>query len=640
MSNNFYWLTASGPLVDTVTPGNFISASLRTNLTSGVSFSLIAGSLPNSVTLTTNNSVGLISGKVIGNVYPNTSTFVIRATSQGFGTSIDRTFSIITEPFKAPIWDPQYYLAGSNSDGTFNDFEYINKQLTAFVPPGITSDYNIVYSLSNTSRLPPGVSFSSSGTLSGIINTPITSNLTATNTFNFTVIADNGYNTNAKDFVMTVSYNVAIFQKPAFLNNPYLGIYSDQSYEIIPVMAYDPAVSYGSIEYSNSSGALPPDLQLDTNDGFLYGILTTQTNYLTNYQFDITAIKSDKFDTFIPSTASVNTFSIDIIQKNSDIISWITTATLGTTYIYTPSFFKIAATHTETIYDLQYYSVGNDFPNGLTLNANGDILGIPTNTGTFDITIVATTGTEYNKTSWNTVVASNTYPVPFAVKSFNINVISDSLTYTNIYAKLFLSKNQKLLYQQFIENTDVFDPNLIYRPEDTNFGVQSEFKMYIHYGIIEKTLYQYGGNFLYYPLPDVEKIIYVNKVDTITVTNDLGIELYDVVYINFIDALQGTTILNKIRSKFLKGFDDKKINFNFFPLWQTAGSINQSNFIYGTVLCYANPGKGIQIIKNLKNYSKLLGHFDILNISLELDRFIIEYPTNPSKSYYLILPQL
>jgi hypothetical protein len=635
MSNNFYWITASGPLVTTVTPGSFVSASLRTNLNSGVSFSIIAGSLPKSVTLTTNNSIGIISGKVIGNVYPTTSTFVVRATSQGFGTSIDNTFSITTEPFKAPIWDPRFDLIGSNVDGTFNNFEYIDRKLTAFLPPDTA--YDITYSLSTVSnRLPPGISFSSSGTLSGIINTPITSNLTATNTFNFTVIADNGYSTNSKDFEMTVSYAIAIFQKPAFLINSYLGTYSDQSYEIIPVSAYDPAVSFGSIEYSNTAGELPPDLQLDTNDGVLYGVLTTQTNYLTNYNFDITATKRNKFNDLIPDAASVKTFNIDIIQKNSEIISWVTTATLGTTYVYTPSFFKVAATGTE--YYLLYFSVGNDLPAGLTLNSNGEILGIPTSTGTYTITVVANTGTVYDKLSWNAVVTSKIYPETYAVKSFNINVISDSLIYTNIYAKLFLSKNQKLLYQQFIENTDVFDTDLIYRPQDANFGVQSEFKMYMHYGVPEQSLNVYNKDFLDNPLSNDKKLIYVNKVNTITVTDQSGVELYDVVYLNFIDALQGTSILNNIRSKFLAVFNDTKINFNFFPLWQKAGSINQSNFIYGAVLCYANPGKGIQILKNLKNYATTLGHFDILSISLNLDRFIIEYPSDPSKSYYLILP--
>jgi hypothetical protein len=279
--------------------------------------------------------------------------------------------------------------------------------------------------------------------------------------------------------------------------------------------------------------------------------------------------------------------------------------------------------------------VGDNFPKGLSLNKNGNILGMPETTGTYAVTVVATTGTIYNALSWAEVVESKSYPVPFAVKSFQIEVVSEPLIYNNIYARLFLPIDQRLLYRQFIENTKVFEPELIYRSEDPNFGVQSEFKMYVHYGMVNVDNQLYQKNFVERPLLDSEKIFYVNEIGSVTAKDAQGTELYDVVYLNLIDSLQGKSILNKIRLKFLTQVVSQ-LNLSFFPSWQKDALIDQSNFVYGSVLCYTIPGGGIQILKNLKKYSKSLGYFETTNINLTLDRFVIEGHALSTSSYVML----
>jgi hypothetical protein len=639
---NFSWVTAAGPLLtNPVLIGEQVSAALVATSEAEPQFSVIAGSLPVGLSLINQaNHTGLIFGKVTGNYDITTSTFVVRAYSSLFGVSIDRSFSITVLPIGAPIWPygtQNVLLAGPNVDKTFNDFEYVNKTLIAAPPANAPDTYKITYSLSTDSgKLPTGLKLSSTGTLRGIINNPITSNTLGNDSYNFKVLASNGYTATSQTFVMTVTYHNSSYQSPIFLSDPNLGLYQAESNQIIPIAFYNPDPAYGSIVYEQTSGSLPPGMNLDTTSGFIYGVISTQQNYLTTYKFGIFATKYNTFDQYA-STATQN-FNINIIKNNFDSISWITPANLGNIHSYVPSTVKVVATHTETKYGLSYFSVGDKFPNGLALDPGGDIIGSTNSTGTFTVTLIATTGTIYDTQSWNNLTNIGNYPVAFAVKSFDINIISDTLQYTNIYVKPFLSIEQRLTYQQFVKNTDIFEEQYIYRPEDPNFGVNSEFKMYIQYGIQQLPYAtDYQTVFLNNPLLPQEKIFYINTTATVvTAMDSSGISLYDVVYMNVTDYNLQRTVLDKIQTQFTSLYNYQiNINSAFLPRWQaTIGK----EFIYGIVLCYAIPGKGAQIIKNLKQYEQTLGHFNFNKIIFAIDRFIIEKTLSSTSSSYLMLP--
>jgi hypothetical protein len=639
---NFSWVTAAGPLLtNPVSIGEQVLAALVATSEAEPQFSIIAGSLPGGLSLINQaNYTGLIFGKVTSNYVITTSTFVVRAYSSLFGVSIDRSFSLTVLPIGAPIWPygtQNVLLAGPNVDKTFNNFEYVNKTLNATPPANAPDTYKITYSLSTDSgKLPTGLKLSSTGTLRGIINTPITSNPLGNDRYNFKVLASNGYTAASQTFAMTVTYYNSSYQTPIFLNDPNLGLYQAESNQIIPIAFYNPDPAYGSIVYEQTNGSLPPGMNLDTTSGFIYGVISNQQNYLTTYKFEIFATKYNVFEQFA-STATQN-FNINIIKNNFDSISWITPSNLGNIHSYTPSTFKVVATHTETKYGLSYFSIGDNFPNGLALDPGGDIIGATTSTGTFTVTIIATTGTIYDTQSWNNLTNTGNYPVAFAVKSFDINIISDTLQYTNIYVKPFLSIEQRLAYQQFVKNTDIFEEQYIYRPEDSNFGVNSEFKMYIQYGIQQlPSATDYQTVFLNNPLLPQEKIFYINTTATVVTAMDpSGIPLYDVVYINVTDYNLQRTVLDEIQTQFtsLNNYQ-LDINSAFLPKWQqTIGE----KFIYGIVLCYAIPGKGLQIINNLTRYEQILGHFNFSKIIFAIDRFVIEKTLGSSSSSYLMLP--
>jgi len=634
---NFSWLTNQGQLVNPAEPGSFISAALVVTANSDPIFTVISGSLPKGCQLTQNGANGVISGFVQGSIYPVTYNFVIRAYSKLFRLSVDRSFSIAVLPFAAPVWSyntATVYLQGPNADGTYKNYQYVKQQLIANAPIGVgSSPYNITYSLSTSGTLPAGVNIYSTGTLNGFIKLDVSvlPNVD-TKSYNFRVLASNGYRSTPQNFVMTVTSVNSTFQDPTFLQNPYLGAFQDNSYEIIPVFAYAAFPVFGPVIYQSTAGNIPSSMSLDTTSGFIYGVIDPQPNYLTNYEFLITANRYNPYEDEYASASQY--FSMDIFQKNSDRISWVTTSSLGIIPQFVPSTLKIVAAHTQTIYDLQYFSVGNDLPNGLVLDTNGDILGVPISTGTYTISVVATTGTIYNAATWNSVVTSKTYPVAAAYKSFDLKISNTPLKYTNIYARLFLPRLLRLEYQRFISNTTVFEPNLIYRKEDVNFGVQKDFKMYLHYGIQQfNTVHDYSID---PPISDQEKIFYTGKIMYQSATDDQGIPLFDVVYLDILDHNQGKQILNKIRQE-LRYKSNAGINFDYYPYWQKSAIIDQTKFIFGVVLCYALPGKAVQIIANFKQYFQSLGHFELNNIDFTIDRLVFEQTLSSTSSSYLIL---
>jgi hypothetical protein len=636
---NFAWITAAGPLIANPVPvGGIVSAGLEATPNAMPYFSVIVGSLPDGLSLINqDNHRGLIFGRVRNNYNITTSTFVIRAYSLLFNNSIDRTFSITVSPIGAPIWPYGEYLSGPNVDKTFNDFEYVNLQLTAFPPPDAPSAYNITYSLTTDSgRLPAGLTLSNSGMLSGIISIPITSIISAKVSYGFTVLASNGYSSTPQSCVMTVDCATTSGPAPVFLGDPNLGIYRANSNQIISISFYNPIPSFGSITYEKNSGSLPPGMNLDTTSGFIYGVIPPQQNYLTTYNFGIKATKYNAFSEFTNITNQ--NFNISIIKDNFDTISWATTATLGTMHAQVPSTFKVIATHTETMYGLSYFSVGNNFPDGLILDPTGDILGATTSTGTFAVTIVATTGTAYDTQSWNNLENAKNYPVAFALKTFNFNVVADPLQYTNIYVRPFLSVSQRLAYQQFTKNTDIFEDQYLYRPEDPNFGVNLEFKIYVQYGIQQLLSFaDYQGVFLNNPIANQEKILYIDSVASVAAAMDpAGAPLYDVVYMKVQDYNRGRLFLDSIQTRFASLLN-YQINTNpaFLPSWQT---VSGSTFIYGVVLCYAIPGKGSLIVNNLKQYAQTLDHFNFSKINFTMDRLVIEQTLTSTSSSYLMLP--
>lgn len=159
------WITPAGDL-GTVTERQILNIIIQATSEEGsISYSLIAGNLPRGLRL--ESSTGTIKGSATEVRRFTTSRFVIRAND---GADIeDRTFSISVDGSDVPRWlTEQGFLKVGNGDNYFVlDNEQVNFALSALDSDLIAGDTLEYYLIPNGGDLPPGLSLSRDGMISG-----------------------------------------------------------------------------------------------------------------------------------------------------------------------------------------------------------------------------------------------------------------------------------------------------------------------------------------------------------------------------------------------------------------------------------------------------------------------------------------
>lgn len=679
------WITPAGFLFTTTE----LVAMSTTLVASGtnVAYKVLSGNLPDGLVLTT--TTGIISGipSVVSNV--TTNKFVIRA----FNTSgvKDRTFLIDVDGIDIPTWNTltlttgtSFTLTTSTSEGylsidgikpyVFNK-QYINYQLEASTKESPTSTISYYIDEFN-GELPPNLTLSDSGKLNGIIDcfTDLDLNTTSTTatvynpkTYQFYISASDGIAENKrlfkllvvdsemlKYYPLTTSTGITILdislnsqpknylQLPQFINGSDLGIIRAENYQVIKISAYDPTPLIGTITYALVTGTtitsnLPQDLNLDRNNGILYGYIPYQPAYTINYNLNIEATKFDSL-TGVSVTAS-NTFTLAIKGLVESTIEWVTTSSfLGTITTGELSHLSVEAKQLISNYDIKYRKKSGNLPDGLTLFSDGSIVGkVNTNsTGTFTFE----------------AEAKDIYELSAIDKSFSIDVIQSPKEYTSLYFKPFLSKTSKNYYNTFINDEVIFDPKLIYRYLDPEFGVQRDIKINLEFAIekvdIEKYAEALVNNFY-------KRKFYFGNIKTAKAEDNNGNYIYDVVYADVIDNLVNNynTSVSKIvyfdnTSYYPASIDNMRsqlsnimldtsekisINKNFYPkfLQTTQDSEYKSvNYMRFIPICYTLPNEGQRILSRIK-----LKNFDFKKIHIDIDRLIIKEDNINNKERYL-----
>ena len=162
------WTTTTGKL-GAINEREFYSQQLEANTSdsSAVTYSVIAGSLPPGIQLTSN---GLLQGVPFEVAKRTLYTFVVRASD---GTNItDRTFKLDIKGADAPTFTTpsgRLQLDDSTSTGIYwvLDGSEINMQLEATDTDTATGQTLVYDKVSGD--LPPGVTMSTGGMLSGIV---------------------------------------------------------------------------------------------------------------------------------------------------------------------------------------------------------------------------------------------------------------------------------------------------------------------------------------------------------------------------------------------------------------------------------------------------------------------------------------
>ena len=649
------WTTPSGSLLtctETSSVNVFITA------TNASSYSLISGSLPNGIELSTSGNILGMSPTVDG---ITTSTFVVRATN---GVTVkDRTFKI-TVLNNPVLWSTTgFSISGSTLKKLLINENYVE----------IPIDANLAsptrYSLDEfIGPLPYGLKLESLGKIYGIprlilspgevkeflVNIIASDGINQyTQSFTFNVIDSNSFiatNTNfiidgstttvsITDLGSTSSLVLSSLQPPEFLGTSNLGIALANERQYIPVQAYDPYPEKGPLEYTTSD-TLPPGLVLDPSIGYIYGQLSTQSDFSHLYNFNIQANKTDiKNDTVVTTTG---TFQLTVINQYYDNVIWPSSKLVSLAEGIT-SELTVAAGQKDATWNLKYYLMPDDqLPNGLSLSTNtGNIIGNATTSGNFTFTVAASTATYDPNTLTDPVL-----PNPVSFNTFNLQISPVTTEYTSIWVKPFLNSGQRQEWETFINDTTIFLPNVLYRADDPEFGLQNELKIFLEFGIEQVNLNSYASALhrnLY------EKRLTFGSIKSAIAKDSYGNHVYDAVYVDIIDNLEGTNTpivinnktyypgsIDSIRDSLESAISDTnteiKVDGKHLPRFMRT-SLNGQTYGYMkvAVLCYTLPGQSTKILNRIRGT-----HFNLNNLNFFIDRVVVKRSLDNTNTSYIV----
>ena len=205
-------------------------------------------------------------------------------------------------------------------------------------------------------------------------------------------------------------------------------------------------------------------------------------------------------------------------------VGWENTGFLGDIEAGEVSEFYVKAYISTSTVEIKYTLSDGTLPTGLTLNTDGTISGFAPVTIPF--TTATSTSTDYNFTIYAEDNANNVY----IGGEFTIKVNQTTSTeYTDIFAKPLLAEPKRSQYRVFVNNSKLFKEEFIYRPLDSNFGVQKDLKVILGSRIENANLTEYAEvlNEHFY-----RQRYQPNELKTAIVTNPDGTIRYEVIYLD------------------------------------------------------------------------------------------------------------
>jgi len=587
------WLTDAGSL-GTIEEGRFFQLPLLAEDSDNgtVYFSLLAGSLPAGIQVSSN---GLISGipkaiavlqGVPSEVGENvTSEFSIRAYTKtgsgGIDRLNDRTFKLTVTgqdvpTFITPAGEIGRWLGSDRVDYQieFSDSD-IGDTVTAYIASG---------------SLPPGLTMSSSGLITGYINTveDLGSNAfagwdrevdgtyvrwdeypfdfstrTVNKNYEFSVKITDGKNYLVRTFSMFVYSRTSLTADTTEVTSdqdyitidsgperlPFISNYPEDG--ILPSYRHDNFYAYqligedldsSDIEFIVQSGDLPPNLSLDPSTGYLFGYIPYIGLRESTYTFTVRIFKTNN-----PNAYRDFDYSIDIFGDIDTLVTWDVNSNLGTIANGETSTLYISASHVQGIklsYRLQQGS-RSSLPQGLQLLPSGNIIGrvsyetfsLDGNATTFDNDI--TTRLDSNETTFDreykftAEVYDNTGIVSVA-KEFTITVDRQyDKPCQCMRIEAFMPQNDRDLVASIVDDRDVFNPDWIYRPDDPWFGIRRKVWYEHAYGLEPSTFQEYTDAILQ---NHYRKKIVLGEIKTALAKDDADNILYEVVYATVVDT--------------------------------------------------------------------------------------------------------
>jgi hypothetical protein len=594
------WKTTAGSLGKINELENFsLQLAAEDADSTALTYSKIAGTLPPGIELTT---AGVLQGVPSEVATRSLYNFVVRASD---GTNVaDRTFSLQVKGADDPIFvtaagelDVADSTYGSNTwvlDGSRIEFQMLATDTDT------NAGQTLIYDIAG-GELPPGVTMSTSGLISGVVmltdderygpiggydNSKVTgpdaNNISSWDTlydptafstsisknFEFVVRVTDGASVKTQnnsifvysadfwrvdnnritvdqntfqgaDLVMSLSAN----RRPVFQTASNLGTFrhDNQCVIKIDVIDFDPLQT--DLEYSIVSGSLPAGLSIDLTTGEISGQLPTQAAVEVDYSFTVRATR-------VPiagiTVFTDREFTMRVIGQIDVGIAFITAADLGTINVGITSLLSITAEAAEANRVLTYSVTSGSLPPGLTLSPQGNIIGKVDLT---ELRIFNDSATTFDYTF--TVNVSDQYQSAASNRAFTLTVnLPYAVEYGNMKAAGLISSRANSLSDRDLLYQVAQDPNInneatIFRSEDPEFGVPEKADMLLIAGLEHETLTTLQETMEQNHEP---KTLYFGDVKT-AVAKQNGVVRYEVVYVEMKDNLvnnSGTAVGSSI----------------------------------------------------------------------------------------------
>jgi len=568
------WSTTAGKIA-TIDEQVAYSLQLEANTSdsTAITYSVIAGSLPAGMQVTTD---GLLTGTPAEVAKRTLYTFVVRATA---GTAItDRTFSLDVEGSDSPTFTTatgQLELDDSTSVGLYwvIDGGQVNFQMQA-TDSDTRAGQQLVFEIAE-GELPPGVTMTKTGLITGIVeltddqkfgirggydgtgkedkfnNTydrTVTSK-SVSKSFDFIVRVSDGTTSveqNNSIFVYSADFwrvsNTAITidateiggtpltmdlsanRRPVFRTGSDLGTFRHDNALVVKIDVEDFDPLQADLEYSIQSGSLPPGVSIDINSGELYGQLARQSAVEIDYTF---TVRANRFITTGLNVFTDQEFTMKVIGELDIGIAFTTPTVAGTLTALVPSILQIEAVTEESNRVLSYSVTSGSLPPGITLSAQGNLIG----------TIDPSDFTDSTRAYTFTVTVSDQYQAAATSKEFtlNIDIPYTQTEYGNMsgHATSFIDQN---IFYNISQDPNINSVDNIFRPEDPSFGMKVKPDLLMMAGLEAQTLTAFQQQMEQNHAP---KTLYFGDLKT-AIAKEGTTTKYEVVYIEIKDNMENS----------------------------------------------------------------------------------------------------
>jgi hypothetical protein len=281
----------------------------------------------------------------------------------------------------------------------------------------------------------------------------------------------------------------------------------------------------------------------------------------------------------------------------NNTITWNTASNLGTINNGDVSELYISATSTENL-ALTYSLVNSPgvscaLPQGLSLLSDGTISGrvsfesftLDQNKTTFDNN---KSGFDHSYTFFAQAATPNSNAT--IVREFTIQVaIKDPVPYVNVYLHTLAASAERAYFNNVVNNTAIFDPSYIYRPQDPWYGVQTT----------PMSLFLSGLKSM--DLDTIESIIAKNhytktynfgEIKTATVLDEVFNVKYEVVYVELLDP-------EEVYNSVTKRYNGPGLQLD---LTTANGYIDSEGMVHRTVYPNTSDNMSYRLTNNGANY--------------------------------------